>query len=111
MVRQLALSGTLLLTMMLRCSPAAAQAPAPEPPSDQQPNLMKILTDRGVHDTEHERWNAYGQFTYISSWKPSFKAPYTNLNGSINSLLPVRERSFTGTATLYLGAALWKGAE
>ena len=72
---------------------------------------MKILTDRGVHDTDHERWNAYGQFTYISSWKPSFKAPYTNLNGSINSLLPSRERSFTGTATLYLGVGLWKGAE
>jgi hypothetical protein len=72
---------------------------------------MKILTDRGVHDTDHERWNAYGQFTYISNWKPSFKAPYTNLNGSINSLLPARERSFTGTATLYLGVGLWKGAE
>jgi hypothetical protein len=72
---------------------------------------MKILTDRGVHDTDHERWNAYGQFTYISSWKPSFKASYTKLNGSTNSLLPIPERSFTGTATLYLGVGLWKGAE
>ena len=111
MIRKLALCGALLLTSVLGCLSAVAQAPFPEPPSDQQPTLMKILTDRGAHDTEHERWNAYGQFTYISSWKPSFRAPYTNLNGSINSLLPIRERSFTGTATLYLGAALWKGAE
>ena len=72
---------------------------------------MKLLTERGLHDIEHEDWNAYGQFTYISSWKPRFHAPYTNKNGSINSLLPVHERSFTGTATLYLGVRLWKGAE
>lgn len=64
---------------------------------------MKMLADKGLHDIENESWNAYGQFTYISSWKPSFYAPYTNLNGSINSLLPTAERSFTGTATLYLG--------
>jgi len=72
---------------------------------------MKILTDDGLHDIEDENWNAYGQFTYISSWKPSFSAAYTNLNGSINSLLPTSERSFTGTATLYLGVRLWSGAE
>jgi len=58
-----------------------------------------------------EQGNTYGQFTYISNWKPSFYAPYTNLNGSINSLLPTAERSFTGTVTLYLGARLWKGGE
>ena len=55
-----------------------------------------MLADKGLHDIENESWNAYGQFTYISSWKPSFYAPYTNLNGSINSLLPTAERSFTG---------------
>jgi len=72
---------------------------------------MKVLANRGEHDLEHENWNAYGQFTYISSWKPQFSARYTNLNGSINSLLTDSERSFTGTATLYLGARLWKGAD
>src|ERR1041385_1405865 len=104
--------GALLLTSILLASlPASAQARPPESPSGEQPTFMKILTDRGVHDTDHERWNAYGQFTYISSWKPSFKASYTKLNGSINSLLPIPERSFTGSATLYLGVGLWKGAE
>jgi high affinity Mn2+ porin len=72
---------------------------------------MKVLAEDGLHDIENESWNAYGQFTYISSWKPSFPAAYTNLNGSINSLLPDAERSFTGTATLYLGVRLWNGAE
>ena len=72
---------------------------------------MQVLAGKGLHNIEDESWNGYGQFTYISSWKPSFNAAYTNLNGSINSLLPTGERSFTGTATLYLGVRLWHGAE
>lgn len=72
---------------------------------------MKVLAERGEHNLEDEKWNLYGQFTYISSWKPGFPAPYTNANGSPNSLLPTRERSFTGTATLYGGVQPWKGAE
>jgi high affinity Mn2+ porin len=83
--------------------------PAPRPSDDF--SFMQMLADKGLHDIENESWNAYGQFTYISSWKQSFNAPYTNLNGSINSLLPTAERSFTGTATLYLGARLWRGSE
>jgi high affinity Mn2+ porin len=92
-------------------TPVAAQSASPEPPMEEQPTLMKLLTEHHLHDIEHENWNAYGQVTYISSWKGHFPARYTNLNGSINSLLPVPERSFTGTATLYVGAKLWKGAE
>jgi hypothetical protein len=72
---------------------------------------MKLLTEHGLHDIEDESWNAYGQFTYISSWKPTFPAPYTNANGSINSLVRDAERSFTGTATLYFGVRLWRGGE
>ncbi len=103
-------AGTLL--MLLAALPAFAQHGAPPAPlPDEDRSLMKLLSDKGLHNIEDEKWNAYGQFTYISSWKPSFTAPYTNLNGSINSLLPTAERSFTGTATLYLGVRLWKGAE
>lgn len=72
---------------------------------------MKVLAKEGLHDIENESWNAYGQFTFIYSWKNAFRAPYTNLNGSINSLLPGAENSFTGSATLYLGLRLWNGAE
>jgi high affinity Mn2+ porin len=104
--------GALLLgTILLASTPAGAQNGSPAPRPDEQPSLMKVLSEGGLHDMENERWNAYGQFTYISNWKPSFPAAYTNLNGSINSLLPTAERSFTGTATLYLGVRLWSGAE
>jgi high affinity Mn2+ porin len=89
----------------------AAQNGSPAPRPQGQFSLMGLLSDDGLHDLDDETWNAYGQFTYISSWKPSFSAPYTNLNGSNNSLLPDAERSFTGTATLYLGVRLWPGAE
>jgi len=101
----------LLTSLLIGSIPAAAQNGAPAPRPDDQFSFMQLLSDKGLHDIENERWNAYGQFTYISSWKPSFPAAYTNLSGSTNSLLPSSERSFTGTATLYLGVRLWKGAE
>jgi high affinity Mn2+ porin len=100
-----------LTSFLLASSLASAQNGAPAPRPSDEFSFMQLLADKGLHDIENESWNAYGQFTYISSWKPSFYAPYTNLNGSINSLLPTSERSFTGTATLYLGARLWQGAE
>ncbi|HET9595132.1 MAG TPA: carbohydrate porin [Anaeromyxobacteraceae bacterium] len=72
---------------------------------------MRLLAAKGLHDLADERWNAYGQLTYISSWKGSFPAKYTNLGGSINSLSPAHESSFTFTATLFLGVKLWPGGE
>ncbi len=72
---------------------------------------MNLLADHGLHDIHDESWNLYGQFTYISSWKLGFHAPYTNANGSPNSLLPGAERSFTASFTLFFGAHLWPGGE
>jgi high affinity Mn2+ porin len=100
-----------LASVLLGSSLATAQSAPPVPGANDEFSFMQYLADKGLHNIEDESWNAYGQFTYISSWKLSFDAPYTNLNGSINSLLPTAERSFTGTATLYLGARLWKDAE
>jgi hypothetical protein len=100
-----------MLISLLLGSSAAAQNGTPAPRPSDEVSMMQVLADKGLHNIENESWNAYGQFTYISSWKQSFDAPYTNLNGSINSLLPSAERSFTGTATLYLGVRLWNGAE
>ncbi len=50
-----------------------------------------------------------GQLTYIGQVKPSFRAAYT-LPG-FNSLSSSREESHSITATAYLGARLWPGAE
>ena len=96
--------------------PPSAEPPSAEPRSAARPpyepvSLMTSLGRKGLHDLKDESWNAYGQFTYISSWKPSFSAPYTNANGSSYSLLPEAERSFTATVTLYLGLKLWPGGE
>ncbi len=101
----------LLMAALLVPTFVSAQDAAPAPVSDDQPSFMKFLDKRGDHDITDERWNAYGQFTYIYGWKDAFFAPYTNLNGSNNSLLPTPEQSFTGSATLYVGAKPWKGAE
>jgi high affinity Mn2+ porin len=60
---------------------------------------------------EEERWNAYGQATYIANKHDAFSAPYTNLNGSPNSLLAQKERSWSATATAYLGVRPWQGGE
>ena len=72
---------------------------------------MNLLAHHDLHDIHDESWNAYGQFTYISSWKLPFSAPYTNANGSVNSLSPAAEQSYTGTFTLFFGARLWPGGE
>ena len=80
------LLGAALCLLLARALQAQGGTPAPVP--EEQPTLMKILAERGEHNLADERWNAYGQFTYISGWKPSFDALYTNLNGSPNSLLP-----------------------
>jgi hypothetical protein len=69
-------------------------APAPEADTDKE-----------------ERWNAYGQFTTILQRKEAFHAAYTNLDGSTNSLLPVKEISHTTSATEFLGVRLWQGGE
>lgn len=92
-------------------STATREPPQTESSSESPDTLMKVLAAHGKHDIENESWNFYAQYTYISHWKTSFPALYTNLNGSINSLLPQAERSFTGSATIYLGLRLWKGAE
>ena len=92
---------------------ATATKPASEPRSRASDvfNFMNLLTRHELHDVNQERWNVYGQLTWISSLKLPFSAPYTNLNGSTNSLVPSFEHSFTGTFTAYLGTALWQGAE
>jgi len=100
-----------LLVAVLSASRALAQAAPPAPHEDVAFDVMNVLAQHGLHDLDDELWNAYAQTTYISSWKLPFPAPYTNRNGSPNSLLPTKERSFTWSATLFLGARLWPGAE
>jgi hypothetical protein len=113
MIRAVRVLGPTLVAarILLSASPASAQASHPAAHEDDAFDLMNVLTHRGLHDSDDESWNAYGQFTYIGSYKPAFHALYTNLNGSDNSLLPGAEGSFTGTFTLFLGLRLWEGGQ
>ena len=72
---------------------------------------MNLLSQHRLHNLNDEDWNAYGQITDIWTQKLGFSAKYTDLHGSPNSLSPNQELSFTETATLYVGARLWPGAE
>jgi high affinity Mn2+ porin len=100
-----------LTSFLLASSLASAQSGSPAPRPSEQFSSIQLLADKDPHHIENEKWNPYGQITYISSRKPPFYAPYSNLNGSTNSLLAAADRSFTGTATLDLGVHLWRGAE
>jgi high affinity Mn2+ porin len=86
---------------------AGAQAAPPEAHEEDAFDVMNLLTQKGLHNIKDESWNLYGQFTYISSWKLGFHAPYSGTN----SLSRDAERSFTGSFTLFLGARLWQGGE
>ncbi len=54
-----------------------------------------------------EWFNIHFQTTYIYQYKPEFKASYQGAN----SLDSAEERQNSVTATLYLGARLWRGAQ
>lgn len=75
--------------------------------------LAGLLLPQSTRAEEHqeERWNAFGQATTIWQRKQAFPAAYTNLNGTPNSLLPDKERSFTTTVTGFFGWRAWRGGE
>ncbi len=99
------------ISAALSALPAGADTGTLTDFSDNNFSFMQTLSDLDWHDMRDERWNAYGQATYISSWKPAFPAAYTNLNGTPNSLIHDAERSFTGTVTGYFGLKSWQGGE
>jgi hypothetical protein len=110
--RAVCLAGVALAArILLATAPANAQAAPPAPHDEEAFDLMNVLAHHGFHDIDNEDWNLYGQFTYISNWKTAFSAKYTNANGSVMSLVPDAERSFTGSFTLFFGVKLWHGAE
>jgi high affinity Mn2+ porin len=66
--------------------------------------------DPGTMPTEAssaETWSAHGQFTNVTQWQPSFKAPYSGAN----SLVSGNREAETSDLTLFLGARLWQGGE
>jgi hypothetical protein len=105
------IAGMLGTLGVLAPTPTFAQVATPSSRPGDAFDVMNYLAGRGLHGLTDERWNAYGQLTYIHQYKPAFSARYTNLGGSPHSLLPTAESSFTISATIYAGLALWRGAE
>jgi high affinity Mn2+ porin len=101
----------LCIALVLVSSRASAQPVPPAPHEDDSFDIMNELSHRGLHDIRDESWNLYGQYTYITSYKPPLHAPYTNAYGSPNSLWPQAERGFTATLTFFGALRLWRGAE
>lgn len=106
------ISKILLLSVLFSITTAQAEkTPRPKVNSEGELSLMGAFSGLGWHDFKDERWNAYGQATYISSFKEAFPALYTNLNGTPNSLSNKTEHSFTATVSFYLGLKAWTGGE
>lgn len=66
------------------------------------------VAGQAENDSSREpRFNLHFQTTYVYQYKPAFDAPYSGPN----SLKSTEEKENSITATLYIGARLWKGAE
>lgn len=69
--------------------------------------LLSISYSFGQTDSSIQKVNYHFQTTYIYQYKPAFHSPYSGTN----SLIGTEEKQNSLTATLYVGARLWKGAE
>jgi high affinity Mn2+ porin len=69
--------------------------------------LAWVSQTAGQSAGDEQKWQAKFQTTYIFQKKPPFPAAYTGPN----SLVPDRERSYTVTATAYLGLRPWRDGE
>ena len=101
----------LLCLIFLPATVRAKDANYPELNDEDEFSLMGALSDLGLHDMKNERWNFYSQLTYITQSTEPFRAAYTDLNGTPNSLSPHSKHSFTATSTSYFGIKAWEGGE
>ena len=58
-----------------------------------------------------EQWNIHGQGTYILQQKGNFTSPYYGQKSLLNKTEGGGVSSYTLSATAFLGARLWEGAE
>ena len=78
-----------------------------ESPISVNPKINSEVTVEG--DTE--QWSIHGQSTYIVQQKNNFNSPYYGQNSLLNKSEGGGGKSYTFSATAFLGARLWDGAE
>ncbi len=79
-----------------------AEAPVSDHPEIDSPVAVEGTT---------EQWNIHGQSTYIVQQKNNFSSPYYGQNSLLNKSEGGGAKSYTLSATAFLGARLWEGAE
>lgn len=91
-----------LLCGMACCIACAAHAQGPAPNTN-----TSAAANAEASDTAQDRWSLHAQSTFVWQRKSAFDAPYTGPQ----SLRTDREYSHSWSATAFLGARLWEGAE
>jgi len=78
-----------------------------ESPVSDSPTVDSQVSVEG----ETEQWSIHGQSTYIVQQKNNFNSPYYGQNSLLNKSEGGGGKSYTLSATAFLGARLWEGAE
>jgi len=73
-------------------------------------DMPRVDSSVGAEDNT-EQWNIHGQSTYIVQQKNNFNSPYYGQNSLLNKTEGGGSKSYTFSATAFLGARLWEGAE
>ena len=62
-------------------------------------------------ESASEQWSVHGQATYINQFKNNFNSPYYGSKSLLNKSDGDIYKSYTFSATAFLGTRLWEGAE
>jgi hypothetical protein len=76
-------------------------------PVDDEPIVDSEVAVMG----ETEQWSIHGQATYIAQQKNNFRSPYYGENSLLNKSEGSGGKSYTLSATAFVGTRLWEGAE
>ena len=94
--------------------PVHAESPVTDTPIilAESPVSDSPKVDSAVYvEGETEQWSIHGQSTYIVQQKNNFNSPYYGQNSLLNKSEGAGGKSYTLSATAFLGARLWEGAE
>ena len=79
-----------------------AESPVSSAPTVDSPIALEGAT---------EQWSIHGQATYINQFKNNFNSPYYGSKSLLNKSDGDISKSYTFSATAFLGTRLWEGAE
>jgi high affinity Mn2+ porin len=113
---ELSILKTLLLSifMLWICSTANAESPVSDTPiilAESPVSSAPTINSSSPLAGETEQWSIHGQITYINQFKNNFNSPYYGAKSLLNKSDGDITKSYTFSATAFLGARLWEGAE